>query len=371
MGWKFSDLTTLAGTPQATFGPAAYLFAQFTRHAIFHGFTATQGSTGHLYELYWTPGNNEWRYEDLTDDAGAPLATGQPSAYIFPNQGNQHVLYQGQQAGGGDDGRVHEIWWDEDGQHHHDLTAATGAPPANGTAEGYIFYAQNTQHAVYQGRDGHIHELWWQNGTWHHGDLSAATGAPRAGSAPGAYMFDAQGTQHVDYHGTDGRLHELWWDATGWHHNDLSAAAQAPPASDQPSGYVFRGQGTQHVDYRGTDGHIHELWWDANGWHHSSLSAVTGAPKAAPGSRPSGYAFEAQTLQPDPTQHVVYLGVDSRIHELWWNSTGWHHHDLTTAAHAPLAISSPAGFVEVDDATQHVYYNSSDHHIIELSWKAP
>ena len=57
-------------------------------------------------------------------------------------------------------------------------------------------------------------------------------------------------------------------------------------------------------------------------WHVNDLTAATGAPAAAPSfSRgPAGYVFDAQG-----TQHVVYIGVDSHVHELWWNTSGWHH----------------------------------------------
>jgi hypothetical protein len=51
---------------------------------------------------------------------------------------------------------------------------------------------------------------------------------------------------------------------------------------------VFDAQGTQHVVYGGADRHVHELWWNTHGWHHHDLSAATGAPRRAatpPGQR--------------------------------------------------------------------------------------
>ena len=147
---------------------------------------------------------------------------------------------------------------------------------------------------------------------WHYNDLTAATGAPLAIFAPMGYVFDAQDTQHIVYQGyidgqgADGHIHELWWDSNGWHHNDLTAAIGAPMAFEAPWGYVFAAQGTQHVVYlglgaggQGIDGHIHELWWDSNGWHHNDLTAATGAPMAS--APPLGYAFETQR-----TQHVSH-----------------------------------------------------------------
>ena len=79
----------------------------------------------------------------------------------------------------------------------------------------------------------------------------------------------------------------------------------------QPTGYVFDYEETQHVDHLGTDGHIHELWWDSHGWHHDDLTAATGAPPAI--SNPSGYPFAHQG-----TQHVVYTAADHHVTELYW-----------------------------------------------------
>ena len=67
---------------------------------------------------------------------------------------------------------------------------------------------------------------------------------------------------------------------------------RAPNAVGNPGGYVFVGQSTQHVNYLGVGNHIHELWWDSSGWHHNDRTAAAGAPTAA--GDPFGYVFNAQ-----------------------------------------------------------------------------
>ena len=202
------------------------------------------------------------------------------------------------------------------GWHHNDLTAATGAPlPGLGQGRSaYAFEKQDTQHVIYVGRDLHINELWWDNG-WHHNDLTVAAGAPlpSVNESISAYAFEDQGTQHVIYGGQDLHIKELWWD-NGWHHNDLTVAAGAPlPSVDASiSAYAFEDQGTQHLIYGGQDFHINELWWDSDGWHHNDLTVAARAPLPSDESI-SAYAFEDQG-----TQHVIYVGQDSKIHELWW-----------------------------------------------------
>lgn len=346
-----------------------------------------------------------WHLNDLTQAAGAPVGGWSPRGYAFEAQGTQHVTYVGT------DFHVHELWWDGNGWHHNDLTNATGAPnavnagtgyifrytqhldymtedpigelwwdnhgwhytnltqatgadvTATGRATGYAFPGQGTQHVNFPDLSGHIQEYWWGNNAWHRNDLTNAAGAPLSGANPTGYVFYAQGTQHVTYVGADTHVYELLWDSNGWHYNDLTAATSAPLAqvNREASGYVFPSQGTQHVNYVGLDNHIHELWWDSNGWHHNDLTAITGSPESN-GSGPVGYMFSG-------TQHVNYLGADNHIQELWWDSNGWHHNDLTSAVSASATVDAePQGYAFETQGTQHVIYMDDNGHVVELYW---
>jgi hypothetical protein len=367
MVWTTSNLTDRTGAPLATFGPTAYLFAQFTRHVVYQGFTFEGGSDGRLYELYVSE-DGVWHYTDMMAEADAPLATAYPTGYIFASEGTQHVLYEGQLS----DGHVHELWWDGN-WHHNDLTVASGAPDTLTAPSGYEFHTDGTEHVVFQGIDNHVHELAHGTGSgpWTHTDLTASFGGPLADAAPGGYAFESQQTQHVNYRSRDGHINEFWKDASGWHTSgDLSAEAGAPPAADDGhKGYIFEAQATQHIDYNGVDGDIHELWWqDGLGWQHNNLTGSVGAIKASAGFRPTSYAWESEGRQPVATQHVDYVGQDDFVHELWWNPTGWHFNELTGRPGTFPSISSPTAFVEVDQGTQNIYYNSDSHQIVQLQW---
>ena len=147
---------------------------------------------------------------------------------------------------------------------------------------------------------------------------------------------------------------------SGWKHNDLTNATGAPGAVGNPAGYTWDVDKTQHVVYRGVDSHIHELWFSSS-WNHNDLTNASGATVAA--SDPAGYTWDV-----DKTQHVVYRGVDAHIHELWFNSSSWswNHNDLTNATGAPGAAGNPAGYTWDVDKTQHVVYRGVDAHIHEL-----
>jgi hypothetical protein len=298
-----------------------------------------------------------WNLKDLTATTDSPNAVSQPTGYVFDAFGSQHVTYLGT------DWHIHELLWDPSGWHHHDLTSATSSPQGRNTAIGYVFLG--IQHVIFFGAA--VDHLWRDSHGWHYENILGASGAAAAGigftGRPIGYAFTAQRTQHVNFPDGLGNVQELWWDsAGGWHFNDLTAAAGAPRTGANPTGYVFNAQGTQHVNYVGVDSHVYELWWDTSGWHFNDLTAAAGAPLAQINRNAVGYVFPSQA-----TQHVNYIGIDNHVHELWWDSsTGWHHHDLTAATGAPDANSEPAGFMFA--GTQQVVFRGVDNHIHELSW---
>lgn len=358
--WTFKNLTQEAQPPQIGFEyaaqvqPSAYTFGD-SEHVQY-----VRPVDSHIIELWWDHNNPLWQGRDLTDVASAPsgVAGGTLTAgYAFGD--SQHVFYNG-------NAQIDELYWDPTHDWlHNQPGAGTGAPQAGSAPSVYVF--GNSQHVFYTALgDAHIHEVWWDTNGWHHapGDLNLAAeptgGALSAYSAPSAYLWG--NTQHVVYlgfqAGPTGTVNELWWDTNGWHYDpgDLTAAAQAPPAGGTSvSGYVF---GTQHVVYKGADEphHIHELWFDTNAlqWMHNDLTkgAIEGAPENV-ASDP--FAFVA-----GGTQRVVYTGTDSHIHELWWDTAGWHYYpgDLTHDANGgPAAHTRPTGY---DYGGPHVVYVGSD-----------
>ena len=313
---------------------------------------------GHVHELWFDI--NGWHTDDLTAATGAPAAAAGTAltGYTTNNATVQHINFLTA------DGHVHELWFDN-AWHTDDLTAATGAPAAAaGTAlTGYTTNNATVQHINFLTADGHVHELWFDN-AWHTDDLTAATGAPAAaaGTALTGYTTSNATVQHINFLTADGHVHELWFD-NAWHTDDLTAATGAPAAAAGTAltGYTTSNATVQHINFLTADGHVHELWFD-NAWHTDDLTAATGAPAAAAGTALTGYTTSNATVQ-----HINFLTADGHVHELWFDNA-WHTDDLTAATGAPAAAAGTAltGYTTSNATVQHINFLTADGHVHEL-----
>src|SRR5262249_20770836 len=155
----------------------------------------------------------------------------------FAEEGNriQHVLYRS------GEGAIIELFskqGDPAGWRARDLTAEARAPKAAGNPRGYILSEGiglpiRTQHVVYRGSADHVYEVYGdKDGKWGFTDLTTATKAPKAANDPRGYALSTTRTQHVVYRAADGKIYELYntpeGAERGWHMNDLTAAAKQP-----------------------------------------------------------------------------------------------------------------------------------------------
>jgi hypothetical protein len=218
--------------------------------------------------------------------------------------------------------------------------------------------------------------------TWKYEELKAAANVtfprpPRADKAVGQYMgvaahvFDQDHTQHafcIDYWG---HVHEFWftYNERRWHHDDLTIVARAPLAHNAVVSYTWDLDQSQHVVFLGVDDHVHELWFrHGRGWNHADLTLAAGAP-------PRASYFIGFTSNIDRSQRIFYIGADDHVHELRFQieERRWHHQDLTaTAAGRPQRALDrwSAGYSWDLDGTLHVFYVSFDNHVHEL-WCRP
>ncbi|CDO11105.1 hypothetical protein BN977_05946 [Mycolicibacterium cosmeticum] len=313
-------------------------------------------------------GHGVWQADDVTASTGAPPADGAALAgYAFEAQGTQHIVYAGAQ-----NRHLLELWWNVNGWHFTDLTAtARDVPVADRSAiYGYAFDGQMTQHIIFVGADGHLHEMWSDAGQWHSGDLTAATATAPPAIGPGTiagYVSDSGGSQHVVFVGTERHIYDLSYGQTGWKSTDLTSLTGTPgPAPNgELRAYAFDSEGTRHVVFAGADGRLYELWSGVgDDWHSSDLSGVT----STPGPTSTSGNLAAYTTTATRTQHVVFTAADGRLLELWSGRTaGWHVTDLSTVALA-LPARRISGYAFDRQGTQHIVYVGADGRLYELWW---
>ena len=247
----------------ATSDPAVYSWVNNgTQHVVY------RAQTGDINEL-WYSESTGWRQKNIGQLTNAPLAAGKPSAYAWEDNESQHVVYRDVQ------GEIQELWYRANvGWQHKNLSAATAAPLAASDPIAYVWAEDGSQHVIYRGQNGHIYELWKRYASWHVKDLSAETGGALATGTPQAYVWADDSSQHVIYRGDDGQVHELWFKPpTGWVHKAIGAETQAVAALGDPVGLVSEVANEQHIFYRGIDGRMHELWWEFGTWQYRFLGA--------------------------------------------------------------------------------------------------
>ncbi|MFF2052613.1 hypothetical protein ACFVU2_13510 [Leifsonia sp. NPDC058194] len=367
MGWTARNLTRQFGAPRAFSGPVSYLFAaEKTRHVVYLELSDSSTSTGHFVELYCGT-DDVWHAKDITNEAGAPSSTSDPSAYVFDSEGSQHVVFLS-----GGDGHVHELY-QSDGWHHGDLMDSSGTvvraidPPMGWASAHY-----GTQHVVFRDEYRTVHLLSRGTGddaSWVQHTLTTPTG-PHAAVAPAGYAFDAQQTQHITMVGDDQLMYEYVMTGGSWGTpHDLGVNVGAShDILPHPTGYGFAGDGSRHVPWQGQDRDIHELSFAGGSWSPKNLTSDLGAPSPMPGLAPAGYAFESNPAVPVGTRHVIFTGADGLIYEFWNDPSGWHVNPLTGGDGSFPAASAPTAFADPVAATQNIFYMSDAREIIELRY---
>jgi len=347
------DITLWADSVHAASDPFGWVFAaQDVQDVTFRGID------GHVYEL-WRETSGRTGYTNLSANAGAPRAVGDPKGYDFPALGTHNVVYRGTDA------HLHALSWTTGAVGHDDLTTLSRAPAPAGNPFPYVSPPFGVQNVVYRGTDGHLHALYWSTGAVGHDDITRLSGAPAPAGDPFGYFITTQGVQNVVYRGVDGHLHGLYWGLGAVGHDDLTLLSEAPLPSGNPTAYVTTA-GLQTLVYRGTDGHIHGLYWTTGAVSHDDLSenGVKGAPL------PVGN-LEAYFNAEDESNHVIYRTSNGHLHELAWTTGAVSHADLSTVTPAQPSAGKPSAYVFAPDKTQHVIYRASGGDLHDLTWRTP
>jgi len=322
------------------------------------------GPNQHVYQLSFNLSNSTttWSNTDLTTATGSPLAAAGSSlaAFYAKSAGIEHIAYLAT------NGHVGFLSFDSSSNSwkFSDATAATGnTPAASGSA--LVAYEDGSSlpanvDVVFIGTNQHVYQLSLNTATaaWSKQDLTALTGNTLAAS--GSTLAATQGlvnnNLHIIYLGTNAHVYQLWFNtsAASWTNQDLTAGTgNTLAASGSALAQFFDSFGGQHVVYLGRNQHVYQLFWnDATGaWSNQDLTAATGNTVAASGSPLTAFLGRIFSKNRD-SEDILYLGTNGHVLQLWFNpsSGSWTNQDLTsfppTIGALAAAGSAITGFVD-------------------------
>ena len=356
-------MTTLPATSQSIVPAASSKLA----HTVDEGggeSVVFVGPNQHVYQLSFNLSNSStaWSNTDLTAATGSPLAAAGSAleAFYAKSAGLEHIAYLGT------NGHVCFLSFDSSSNSwkFSDPTAATGntlaAPGSALVAYEDASSLPANLDVVYVGTNQHVYQLSLNATTaaWTNQDLTALTGNTLAasGSALAATQGSVNNNRHIIYLGTNSHVYQLWFNtsAASWANQDLTAGTGNTLAvSGSALAQFFDSFGGQHVVYLGRNQHVYQLYWndETGSWSNQDLTAATGNTLAASGSPLTAFLGRVFSKNRD-SEDIIYLGTNGHVYQLWFNpsSGSWTNQDLTTfpPTVGALAASGSAitGFVD-------------------------
>jgi hypothetical protein len=268
---------------------------------------------------------------------------------------------------------IHELRLEANGWAQAEIsTIVLNDPPAPLVRTGSPIAALVSREPVFRvfyiSSDNNLNELRLESNGWFQANIASIVGnnppavSPRADTSLTA-VVSPDGIPRVLYIGSDNKITELRLE-TGWLQASISNfVINNPPAFPPQEGTdiaaIVDDGGTTRVFYIGQDNQIRELRLERGAWVQASISAsVTNSPPAFP---PRARSPLAALLAPGSIPRVFYIGVDSHVHELRLERTGWLQADISdvvtnNAPAFPVESSSPLlAYLTSDQVVRLVY----------------
>jgi hypothetical protein len=333
MGWINRNIHIMGnGVPSNFAGRPRTAMVSTSKPGVYHLAFYGYVNEGHIVIVTWD--GSDWTklgIEKPTAGARVPLAAGDP--FLTETAAGRHIIYRDR------DSNLVELRSLAGATEITNITKLTSTPfqVSQPKVLNQIVWPGNIETLFVHVRDqlGTIREFSLSpGGPWTVNPLTGAS-YPSATVGELANLLGTTTTsggvrRSIYFVGSDSNVHELEHDDEGWHHRNLTALTKAPLAATTPDAYFEPTDDTKkHVVYVGKDQKIHELWCRYDGknqWHHHNLSSTAGGPSADLDLGLCGY-WQDMTQ----TQHVIYCDVVGGIHELWLtNGKTWKHSDLST-----------------------------------------
>ena len=293
--WGVTDIN-----PNAIVSSGLTAFRRETVDAI-----AFRSSTNHIIQLLRN--GTSWANEaDLTDVTDAPLAAGNPMAYVRAD-GVTAIVYRSQA------GHIIELRRGSLDWIMTDLTTGSGVDAASDPVA--TVRSDGFSSVVFRSTSGHVYELSRPvGGDWNLIAPSALAGAPTPIDRPFAYT-ERDGTNSIVYRVSGGYLMKLTRSSSGqWSWQQIGYGASGSPVA-----YV-RADGGTAVMFRNTSNHLVQVTAAT-----TDLTTLTGAPNSA--TSPAVY------VRSDGYNSVLFGTTANHVHEIYVKRGGtWAAGDISAVA---------------------------------------
>jgi Pro-kumamolisin, activation domain len=292
----------------------------------------------------------------------APLAKGAPFSIISADN-KIHVLYRDV------NGHISDVYFSttQFGLSYGDLTQISGAPLALGDPSAFVSTAQmegggGYMHVVYRDANREI-------GNIATGDFASrnsfVTNAALAQGDPFSVIF--RGSEvHVLYRDVNNHISDICLiGMSGWHYKDLTALTGAPLAQGDPSAVEYGGQ--LYIFYRDASNHVASISHDPtrHTWTYQDMTAVSRSPLAKGDPFSIVYPNRMPPLMGNSSMHVLYRDVNDQIADI----AAWSYQNLTTVVPgAPLAKGDPSALVLAGGDELHVFYPDTNNQVTEVRY---
>jgi hypothetical protein len=328
------------------------------------GYSVLTGSK--LVAVDWTAPPS-WSTQDLSGLTGDTLAASGSAVAGFSDTVGEHVFYLGTNQ------HVYQLDWNSTtySWSNQDLTAFTGGVLAASGSALTSFADSSGEHVYYLGTNRHVYQLYFPLGgtAWVDQDLTAFTGGVLAASGSALTSFADSSGEHVYYRGTNQHVYQLDFPlgGTAWVDQDLTAFTGGALAASGSALTSFADSSGEHVYYLGTNQHVYQLDFPLGGtaWVDQDLTAFTDGALAATGSALAGYSLNSGSVS---GEHVVYLGTNQHIYQLYFEEggTAWVDQDLTALSGGAPAASGSALTYFADTGGAHAFYLGTNQHVYQL-----
>lgn len=217
----------------------------------------------------------------------------------------------------------------------------------------FLYFAGTNQH-VYQFVGNHTPVFCTS-------DLTQITASPVPATSSRFTSFNDSLGNHVFYEAGNGHIYQLYYEnsASKWLAQDLTTIAAGPLAATGTALTSFSDSPGEHVIYLGGNQHVYQLFGTNGTWISQDLTAMSGGTLSVAGSALTSFVDSFG-------EHIAHIGTNGHVYQLYGENGGWQDQDLTSMSGASNTAATNTGLTSFVDSFEHIIYLGTNQHVYQL-----